>query len=292
MRSLQQQVPRSAGGIMVGSGRHIVTDTADSCRGAAAEGIAIRVEGHTGAGGDMGDMLGMNALTFDSLSCLAVAWGRRVGMTGSTIGADGISRCQGNSPAGIGKIVRAAGVTSFAVTGGLIVVRTIAVHLNLAVTMRRKRIEGFPVACAKGKGIAAARFKVMAIFALIVGTGVVLGIDRQMGNSGRAEIGTGQADTVTTITSGRRRGVVVRRAVPLMRPGVRTVYSAEMTSGRAAAAGIVSRLGVEAGKSHEGGLTKAASESSVHVRSARGRQTGVAAGAGAAGTEGVIMLHA
>ena len=146
MRRLQQQMPLAARGIVIGSGRHIVTDTANSSRGAAAKGIAIRIEGHTGTGGNMADMLGMYPFTFNRLRSLAIAWCRRVGMTGSTVGADGISRGQCNSPGCIREIVRAAGVASFAVTSALIVVRTIAVHLDLTVTVRRKRIERFPVA--------------------------------------------------------------------------------------------------------------------------------------------------
>ena len=41
----------------------------------------------------------------------------------------------------------------------------------------------------------------MAIFAFIVGAGIVLGIDRQVRDTGRAEVGTGQGDTMATITS-------------------------------------------------------------------------------------------
>ena len=76
-----------------------------------------------------------------------------------------------------------------------------------------------------------------------------------------------------------------------MRPGVRTVRSAEVASGRTAAAGIIRRLGVEAGKTHESGLTNSASEGSVHVRPARCRQSGVAGRTGTTGTEAAVMLY-
>lgn len=91
----------AATGIVVGSDRDVMTHAADGCRGADAKGVGIRVEGHPGAGGDMGDMLGMNPFTLNRLRGLAVARRGRVSMARCAVGTDGITGSCSDRPGGI-----------------------------------------------------------------------------------------------------------------------------------------------------------------------------------------------